>query len=843
MSSAPSLPPSPSLPPFLRSPLPTFLRVALSPALQQSSGETGPEAQAREERAARAAGDSELWVLNWLKQWDPCVFGASVSATPVEVLAALRRSAVAAAQAGPKFRAGTSGRGFGGQQKKSFQGGSNGSSSYGQGRGNRWGGNREKGRGDFSGGGATNSYGDGKSRSQSRYSDDKGPSRERYDGNAGSSAAGGGGGKGAFRFGPAAGGGGGSKADRPEEKVLLLCGAPGLSKTTLAHVAAKHCGYRAVEVNASDDRAASTLRARILDAVQMQSVVAGDRRPNCVIIDEIDGAVGGPEGKGAINALIEIVHAEKKAAEVTRKRKAAEDADATGGEQGEGGGQQQHAKKPSSRKRAATGGIRKLTRPPGTTRVVSRLKHICQEEGFKVEPRALTALALHTECDIRSCLNTLQFLHRNGKALRADDVGAQVIGRKDTAKSMFDIWQEVFQRKKPRAGADHPLTDGAAAQHAEFNRFHSLLANHGDHDMVMDGVHENFLKMRYHDASLEKTMEALEWMADADMLHHRTVSRQQFFLTAYRPAAVVRVRSLLAGPERPYLEWPKASARHRTERAARQELLHTWHASMAPAVGRLMSASQLALDVVSPLLTILVPPTLRPVASQLMTDKERAELAGVVDSMIGLGLSYKLPRGGGLSEGSAGLQDWMAATSASLGLLLDPPLASLVAFAEYAPQHRQLSAPLRAIVEVECIRRVEAERKEREELTAIRHASRNGCHEMLAGGLSEKPNARIGPVAPSSIPPASGTSAAAGEHVAASTGQDGRGPACPTPVVTTLTPRELKSKPKEAKKNEEDARMQVEKRTADRDALPILYKFHEGFTNAVRRPVLIRELL
>ena len=31
-------------------------------------------------------------------------------------------------------------------------------------------------------------------------------------------------------------------------QILLLCGPPGLGKTTLAHVAAKHCGYRVVEV-------------------------------------------------------------------------------------------------------------------------------------------------------------------------------------------------------------------------------------------------------------------------------------------------------------------------------------------------------------------------------------------------------------------------------------------------------------------------------------------------------------------------------------------------------------------------------------------------------------------
>uniref|UniRef100_F6HCZ7 ATPase AAA-type core domain-containing protein n=1 Tax=Vitis vinifera TaxID=29760 RepID=F6HCZ7_VITVI len=64
-------------------------------------------------------------------------------------------------------------------------------------------------------------------------------------------------------------------------KILLLCGPLGLGKTTLAHVAAKHCGYRVVEINASDARLSSTIEAKILDVVQMNSVMA-DSKPNCL---------------------------------------------------------------------------------------------------------------------------------------------------------------------------------------------------------------------------------------------------------------------------------------------------------------------------------------------------------------------------------------------------------------------------------------------------------------------------------------------------------------------------------------------------------------------------------
>jgi Holliday junction resolvasome RuvABC ATP-dependent DNA helicase subunit len=45
-------------------------------------------------------------------------------------------------------------------------------------------------------------------------------------------------------------------------QVLLLSGAPGLGKTTLAHVAAQHCGYRVVEVRARSLKAALSSRLR-----------------------------------------------------------------------------------------------------------------------------------------------------------------------------------------------------------------------------------------------------------------------------------------------------------------------------------------------------------------------------------------------------------------------------------------------------------------------------------------------------------------------------------------------------------------------------------------------------
>jgi len=46
----------------------------------------------------------------------------------------------------------------------------------------------------------------------------------------------------------------------PIKRIALLSGPPGLGKTTLAHIGARHAGYNIVEVNASDERSPDTFR-------------------------------------------------------------------------------------------------------------------------------------------------------------------------------------------------------------------------------------------------------------------------------------------------------------------------------------------------------------------------------------------------------------------------------------------------------------------------------------------------------------------------------------------------------------------------------------------------------
>ncbi|XP_073276642.1 uncharacterized protein [Primulina huaijiensis] len=399
----------------------------------------------------------------------------------------------------------------------------------------------------------------------------------------------------------------------PEQKILLLCGPPGLGKTTLAHVAAKHCGYRVVEINASDDRSSAAIEAKILDVVQMNSVIA-DSKPKCLIIDEIDGALN--DGKGAVEVILRLVSAEQK--RDTGKENVV---------------QEGHSMRKSSQKRKnSTSLLRPVIcicndlyapalRPlrqvakvhifvqPTATRVVNRLKYICNKEGLKTSSVALTALVEYTECDIRSCLNTLQFLNQKKEILNVLEIGSQVVGRKDVSKSAFDVWKEIFHKKKEKRSQKSNYSVNITK---DFDFLYSLVSNRGDYELILDGIHENILLLRYIDPVMQKTVKCLDNLLVSDVNHRYIMRTQQMSLQVYQPPIAISIHGLVAQLEKLEIQWPKSFQRHRTISAERVDIFYTWNNRISPYISRHLSMKSFTEDSVSPMLHILSPPTLRP---------------------------------------------------------------------------------------------------------------------------------------------------------------------------------------------------------------------------------------
>ena len=220
--------------------------------------------------------------------------------------------------------------------------------------------------------------------------------------------------------------------DRGEYNPLVLFGSTATGKTTLAHFVARHRGYKPLEVNASDDRSAEVLKEHILRAMETTLDFSGKAQPNCLILDEVDGA------EQALSALLPLIRADSQ--------------------------QKQYLRRPIIFICNNAYAVRSLmpcarhfyVKPPSAGRLVMRLQGILRSEEKPVQAPLLHALVASTAGDVRSCLHTLQFAAASGD-LNAS-LKEMLEGGKDARNHVPGVVQGVFRRdKKGRRTVDGVL--------------------------------------------------------------------------------------------------------------------------------------------------------------------------------------------------------------------------------------------------------------------------------------------------------------------------------------------------------------------------------------------------
>ncbi|KAK0129114.1 hypothetical protein ONS95_001053 [Cadophora gregata] len=688
--------------------------------------------------------------------------------------------------------------------------------------------------------------------------------------------------------------------EKPHKKILLLTGPPGLGKTTLAHVCARQAGYEVMEINASDERSKDVVKNRIRTSVGTESVKTGSTitsksghvqkiaHPLCVVVDEVDGVVGGSGGSGEggfIKALIDLIQLDQKnssgsqaSTDFAKKKKKGDDFklmrpvilicnDVY---------------HPSLRplRQSSFAEIIHVRKPP-LDAVVARMKSVFDKEGVPCDGDGVRRLCEATwgvsptesrkgkesagEGDLRGIMVVGEWAARKLKASKKDGTarltrkwveqnmtsdlshgggGARGVGRGGAKDLVNRIFLEGAGFPKtanadpvPGISADQPQAQlGVAeiAKRAGMDRLREMVDTSGEIDRIVTDIWSKYPSQPFNDDSiLSKPNSAYEWLHFHDSCSTRVFTAQEFELAPYLSQPVLACHHLFSSPARHYFsnekkKWgedeveeeplpfsgPRADYEaHEAEKSNRATILELQATLDATLLRSFRSPEDIATDLL-PYLVRMLTPEIKPIIvggsgdqkgiASVRKEAEKAMVKRSVDIMGSVGVIFER----GKLEGDFGNRapQWV--------YRMEPPLDTLVLF-ETASTIAGASPPVRYAV------RQVLDQEYQKNIIVRENAARQARYK--AGNPNDDVEFSIA---------SKETKGHQALELVIGAKKDFFGREIREEIMP-LQEIDGNAEPEGKRKTKKDAK----------DDNKVWVSFHEGFSNAVRKPITIEELL
>ena len=271
--------------------------------------------------------------------------------------------------------------------------------------------------------------------------------------------------------------------DKSYKKAVMLHGAPGIGKTSFAHVAATECGFDILEFNASDTRSKKMMQNTLSESFQSSTITSYFNKTvskkKVIIMDEVDGLGAGD--RGGNQQLILFIKKTKVPVICICNDKS------------------------TPKMRSLMGYCEDLKyRKPTAQQIKAKLLKICKLERINIAENVFDLLSKSTNGDIRQILNILNTFALNPTAVLEyqDAKGSIKINEKDISMGYFDIQQQAFSRDFIRL----KMTE-------QSDLFFK------DYDLGPLGIQENYINCKL-DATdeIEKLAEAADAISMGDLI-------------------------------------------------------------------------------------------------------------------------------------------------------------------------------------------------------------------------------------------------------------------------------------------------------------------------------------